>query len=113
MGVHIDIRYHHGAAVVALAGDADVTGLSLWAEQLGEAAAAEVVVADVDQARFADQQALAYLLGVLGDPRRPGHLRVVARRSSLTARLVTWKVHHRVAIHPNIKDALAAGLGQR
>lgn len=107
MGVHIDISYQDQAAVITLAGDTDVAGLEVWAKPLGEAGSAEVVVVDVDQARLVDQQALSYLLNVLDDPGRPWRLRLVARRSSLTGQLAAWKVHHRVAIHPNIKDALA------
>lgn len=109
MGVHIDIRYDQRATVVSLAGTADVTGLSMWAEKLSQATAAQTVVVDLDRADLADQQAVAYLLDLLADPPRRGRIRLVARRSSLTGQLAAWKIHHRVAIYPNIKDALAAG----
>lgn len=111
MGVHIDIRYQHRAAVVTLAGEADLTGLSLWAEPLGEAAGAEVVVVDLDQARLADEKTLAYLLALFDGGDRPDRLHLVARRSSVTGQLVAWKIHHRIAIHPNVNDALRAAGG--
>ena len=62
------------AAVITLGGDADVAGIEVWVEPLGEAASAEVVIVDVDEARVVDRQALAYLLGIFDHPGRPGHV---------------------------------------
>lgn len=109
MGVHIDIRYDQQAAVVSLAGAADITGLSMWAEMLSEAAAAaETVVVDLDRAELADKKPVAYLLDLFAEPAGRGRVRLVARRSSLTGQLAGWKIHHRVAVYPSVKDALAA-----
>lgn len=107
MSLSIQVRNENGAMVVALAGAADASMLEPLLDPLTAALAdARVLVLDLDEITALDAAGLrAVLIGVLGSA-RGGHLRIAASHQATVASLAEARIHHLVAVHRSVADAL-------
>lgn len=107
MSLHVTVTVDRGATVLHLQGTADPAGVAAARQVLAAAAAdAAVVVIDLDDTTAAAPEALRDIVdAVAADPAR---VHVVARRNSMVGVLTQARVHHHVAVHRSLADALAA-----
>ena len=108
MSLSIQVRNEHGAVVVALAGAADASMLEPLGDPLAAALAdARLLVLDLDEITALDGAGLrALLVGVL-DHARGGQLRIAASHQATVASLAEARIHHLVAVHRSVADALS------
>ena len=108
MSLSIQVRNEHGAVVVALAGAADASMLEPLGDPLAAALGdARLLVLDLDEITALDSAGLrAVLVGVLGTA-RGGQLRIAASHQTTVAALAEARIHHLVAVHRSVADALA------
>ena len=107
MSLEVVVSVDRGATVLRLRGTAEPAGVAAASEALAAAAAdAAMVVVDLDGTTGAAPEALRDLVrAVAGDPDR---VHVVARRNSVIGVVAQARLHHVVAVHRSVADALAA-----
>ena len=107
MGLSIQVRSDNGAVVVALAGTVDAPMLDPLRDPLSAALAdARALVLDLDEVTTLDAAGLRDVLAGVLDTARGGHLRIAASHEATIARLAEARVHHLVAVHRSVADAL-------
>lgn len=108
MSLSIQVRNDNGAVVVALAGAADASMLEPLRDPLTAALAdARVLVLDLDEITTLDASGLReVIVGVLADA-RGGRLRIAASHQATVASLAEARIHHLVAVHRSVADALS------
>jgi hypothetical protein len=107
MGLKLQVRIQRWATVVSVTGVADERVLDLLREAVARAAlTADLVVVEIDHLTLVDVSRLRELVTALNNSRRRASLRLVARRSSATALLVRWRIHHLVPVHRSVEDAI-------
>jgi membrane-bound ClpP family serine protease len=111
MSLPVSVTVDRGATVLHLRGTADPAGVAAARDVLTAAAAdAAMVVVDLDETTGGAPDALRDLVQVVAaDPER---VHVVARRNSVVGLLTQARIHHLVAVHRSIADALAAPRGR-
>ena len=113
MSLSIQVRNEHGAVIVALAGAADASMLEPLGDPLAAALTdARVLVLDLDEITALDAAGLRdVLVAVLGTA-RGGQLRIAASHQATVASLAQARVHHLVAVHRSVADALSDPRGE-
>ena len=107
MSLEVSVSVDRGATVLRLRGTADPAGVAAARDVLAAAAAdATLVVVDLDGTTGAAPDALRDLVRVVAAD--PGRVHVVARRNSVVGAVAQARLHHLVAVHRSIADALAA-----
>ena len=109
MRMHVELRNHRGATVLAIVGTVDADGLRALRQPVAAATlGGDLVVIDLDRAELVDPVGLrALVTDVVGAGAGP-RLRLVTRRNTTTALLARGRIHHLVAVHPSVEDAVAA-----
>ncbi len=108
MTLRLQIRDRPGATVVTASGVADERVLLLMRQAVAKAALhADLVVVELDQLALVDVSRLRDLLTAVNEAPRRASLRLVARRTSATALLVRWRIHHVIPVHRSVEDAIA------
>ena len=107
MAPSIQVRGDSGAVVVALAGTADASILDRLRDPLRAALAdALALVLDLDEVTTLDAEALRDVLIAVLDCADGGRLRIAASREATFASLAAARIHHLVAIHRSVDDAI-------
>lgn len=110
VGPSIHVRSDNGAVVVALAGTADAPMLDSLRDPLSAALAdIRALVLDLDEVTTLDAAALRDVLVRVLDTAGGGQLCLAASREATIARLAEARIHHLVAVHHSVADALPAG----
>jgi len=107
MSLHVAVSIHQEATVLRLTGAADPAGVAASSDMLAAAGAGtRLVVIDLDGTAAAAPDGLHDLVSAFGADLTRLHL--VARRNSLIDLLTQARVHHRVAVHRSLDEAVAA-----
>jgi anti-anti-sigma factor len=108
VSLSIQVRNDTGAVVVAFAGAADASMLEPLRDPLTAALAdARVLVLDLDEITTLDAAGLReVIVGVLNTA-RGGNLRIAASHQATVAGLAEARIHHLVAVHRSVADALS------
>ena len=108
MAGSIQVRRDNGAVVVALAGLADASMLDSLRDPLCAAMAdARVLVLDLDEVTTLDAEALRDVLIAVSDTAGDGRLCIAARHETTSASLAEARIHHLVAVHGSVADAVS------
>ena len=108
MSLSIHVHSDNGAMVVELSGTANAPMLEPLAEPLTAALAdAKVLVLDLDDLENVDAGSLRELITDVLATARGGQLRIAAGHAATVASLAEARVHHLVAVHRSVSDALA------
>jgi len=103
----IQVRSDSGAVVVALAGTADASMLDPLRNPLRAALAdACALVLDLDEVTTLDAEALRDVLIAVLDSADGGRLCIAASREATFASLAEARIHHLVAVHRSVDDAI-------
>lgn len=107
MSLSIQVRNDNGAMVIALAGAADASMLEPLRDPLTAALGdARVLVLDLDQITSLDAGGLREVLVAVLGTARGGQLRIAASHQATVAGLTEARIHHLVAVHRSVADAL-------
>lgn len=108
MTIQLRVTYEGPVPLVTVAGVLDAAGLAQRSAALAAIATAGYrrLVVDLDQATIGGPDPLRALLRAVAA--NPSTVHLVARRNSTLAVLVSSRVHHHAAVHPNRADAFAA-----
>ena len=108
MARSIQVRSDSGAVVVALAGTADASMLDPLRDPLRAALAdACAVVLDLDEVTTLDAAALRDVLLAVLDTAGDGRLCIVASCEATFASVAEARIHHLVAVHRSVADAVS------
>lgn len=108
MSLSIHVHSTNGAVVVELAGTADASMLQPLVDPLTAALAdAKVLVLDLDEVDTIDAGGVRNVLVDVLATARGGQLRIAASHAGTVASLAEARVHHLVAVHRSVSDALA------
>lgn len=111
MSLSIQVRSDNGAVVVALAGAADASMLEPLRDPISAALAdTEVLVLDLDQLSNVDPAYLRELIIEVLGTARGGELRIATTHAATLAALAEARIHHLVAVHRSVSDALVGDL---
>ena len=109
MSLSVHVSSDDGVVVVALAGTADAAMVAPLQAPLSEALAdTRLLVLDLDGLTGVDADSLRAVIVALLEEARGGQLRIVAPDPDLRGRLAAARIHHLVAVHPSVGDAIYA-----
>lgn len=112
MNLSIEVRSDNFAVVVALAGAADAARLEQLRDPLTAALLdAGLVVLDLDELTTVDPGGLRAMIVDVPATARGGKLHIAARHAPTVATLARARIHHLVAVHRSVTDALPDDLG--